>query len=240
MAEMADATMTNADWRAFSTREQVADALARDVAEALRSAIADRGAAVLAVSGGSTPGLFFDTLAGQPLEWAKIVVTLVDERFVPPSSDRSNEKLVRQRLLVGEAAAATFVPLWSDAPDVDDAAARADAVLRLCFAAPDALVLGMGTDAHTASFFPDADDLDALTDPAQPRRVMPVRTAAGGEPRLTLTMPQIANAGFLALHIEGDEKRAVLADALAGAAHSRAPIARVFDTARQIKVYWAP
>lgn len=204
-----------ARWRTFATREDLAAQLAADVADRLRKAIKAKGGATLAVSGGTTPAMFFEALSHKDLEWTKVIVTLVDERFVPPASERSNERLVREKLLRNEARLARFVGLYSDATDVDEAARRAEAGVALLDSPLDVVVLGMGTDGHTASFFPDAPNLDDLTDPLQARRVLSVDSASSGEPRLTLTMPLIANARFLALHIEGDAKREALDRALA-------------------------
>jgi 6-phosphogluconolactonase len=224
----------------FADGDALATELAKTVAAKLRGGIDARGGAVLAVSGGSTPGEFFAALSKEQLDWTKVVVTLVDERLVPPSSERSNERLVREKLLRNEARLARFVGLYSDAATVEDAARQADAGVALLGSTFDVVILGMGGDGHTASFFPDAPNLDELTNPAQGRRVMPVQAESGGEPRLTLTMPLIAEARFLALHIEGVVKRAVLEQALSGDVPSL-PIARVFDAAASpIAVYWAP
>ena len=201
--------------RTFATREELAAELAATVSDRLREAIKSKGGATLAVSGGTTPALFFEALSHKDLDWTKVIVTLVDERFVSPSSERSNERLVREKLLGNEARLARFVGLYSNATDVDEAARRADADVALLGSPLDVVVLGMGTDGHTASFFADAPNIDELTDPSQARRVLSVDTASSGEPRLTLTMPLIANARFLALHIEGDAKREILDRALA-------------------------
>lgn len=225
-------------FREFASREALAAALSETVADRLKAGINERGGATLAFSGGSTPGAFFDALSHRELGWTKVVVTLVDERFVPPSSDRSNEKLVRDRLLVNEARLARFIALYSQRDNVEEAARAADAAITLLGQPLDVVVLGMGTDGHTASFFPDAPNLDTLTDPAQPRRVMPVHTIAGGEPRLTLTLPLIASARFLALHIEGREKRAMLDKALSEG-RPTLPIRRVLDAApTPPHIYW--
>lgn len=229
-----------ADWRIFPTREALAGALAFHVADSLRRAVRNRGRAVLAVSGGTTPAKLFEALSRERLDWTKVAVTLVDERFVPPSSERSNERLVREKLLRNEAQLARFVALYSAADSAAEAAQRAEPGVALLGPRLDAAILGMGSDGHTASFFPDAPNLDALTDSAQPRRVMPVEAPSAGEPRITLTMPLLAGAGYLALHIEGEGKKQLLEKALAQTA-PRLPIARVFDAAsKPIDTYWAP
>src|SRR5690554_1826659 len=114
--------MVSPDWQEFATPDELADALADRVASALTNAIDARGVAVLAVSGGSTPKRFFEALSHRSITWDKVVVTLVDERFVPETDERSNAALVKAKLLTGKAAAARFVPLFSEAANVDDAA----------------------------------------------------------------------------------------------------------------------
>jgi 6-phosphogluconolactonase len=229
---------TSPDWREFPSSETLAETLAADVADALKAALTARGRASLAVSGGTTPGRFFDALSRRHLDWKNVAVTLVDERFVPPSSERSNERLVRERLLRNEARLARFMPLYADLGSAEAAAAQADAGLALLGSSLDAVVLGMGTDGHTASFFPDAPNLDELIDPDQPRRIMPVHATSGDEARLTMTLPLLIGARFLALHIEGQEKRNVLEAALAPGGGK--PVSTIFRHARTpIPVYWA-
>jgi 6-phosphogluconolactonase len=72
----------------FTDCYALAKAFSERVAEQLREAIATRGQALLAVSGGSTPKHFFEQLSRQKLDWAKVSITLVDERWVPESSAR--------------------------------------------------------------------------------------------------------------------------------------------------------
>jgi 6-phosphogluconolactonase len=168
-----------------------------------------------------------------------VTVTLVDERFVPEDSSRSNARLVRENLFQGNATAARFAGLFSDASTVEDAAGRASERLRNLPLPLDAVILGMGTDGHTASFFPDAGNLESLLAPSAEAIVAPVHAASGGEPRLTLTLARIVEAGFVALHIEGAEKRRVLETALETEAHL--PIGAVLDRAPQpVRVFWAP
>ncbi len=231
--------MTAPHWNEFATREELAAALAGAVADVLRAAISRRGTAFLAVSGGTTPGRFFAALSRQELDWSKVTVTLVDERFVPESSARSNAALAKANLLQNEAAAAQFAPLFHEAATVEQGADLADAEIRALPWPLDAAILGMGGDGHTASFFPDADGLNALLDPASNRIVMPVHSETAGEPRLTLTLAALVKAGLLAVHIEGAEKRNVIEVALA--ADKALPIRTVLDRApRAAEIYWAP
>ncbi|TGP48387.1 6-phosphogluconolactonase [bacterium M00.F.Ca.ET.230.01.1.1] len=227
------------NWNGFADRPQLAAALADHVAALLTNAIAQRGTALLAVSGGTTPAKFFAALSAIPIAWDKVVVTLVDERFVPPSSPRSNAGLVAANLLQNKAAAARFVPLYHEAASIEDAAATDSEALRSLPWPLDVVILGMGGDGHTASFFPDAGNLEELLDPASQRIVLPVHAASGGEPRLTLSMARIVAAGFMALHIEGEDKRTAFNGAMGPGV--KKPIRRVIETApKPIEVFWAP
>ncbi len=115
----------SANMHIFENPSALAEALADDVGARLAAAIAARGTASLAVSGGSTPKAFFRSLSRRELDWSKVTVTLVDERFVPPENDRSNHRLVADNLLKDGAAEARFVPLYQAAETAEAAAAIA-------------------------------------------------------------------------------------------------------------------
>ncbi|KQQ79064.1 6-phosphogluconolactonase [Aureimonas sp. Leaf324] len=226
----------------YPTREALAEALATGVAAVLCGGIATRGQAVLAVSGGSTPKLFFRTLAKAELDWSRVTVCLVDERWVPETSDRSNTRLVRENLLTGPAASARLEPLFEEGPSAREAE---DEVSRRLSALPrpfDAVILGMGNDGHTASFFPGADRLAQAIDPQAGHRVVAIQAPGADEPRITLALPFLLEARFLALHIEGDEKRETLSKALADGPVPDMPVRSVLRAPRDepLQVFWAP
>lgn len=218
----------------FADGEALAIALSARVADDLRAAISERGAAVLAVSGGTTPKRFFEHLSLQALDWDKVTVTLVDERWVGPDHERSNARLVRETLLQGPAAAATFAPLFRDVAQPEDALPELERRFDTLPADLDVVVLGMGTDGHTASFFPGGDHLAAALDPALPARLVPMRAAGAGEARITLTLPVLLAARHLYLHVEGAAKRTVLERAFVGAdSDAELPIRTVLAHVRQ-------
>lgn len=225
---------------ACADHDALAEALAASVADDLRAALAERGRAVLALSGGTTPVRFFQALAEQPLPWKQVAVTLVDERWVDESNARSNAALVRQHLMYGAAAVASFLPLYRDYGDgPEQSLPELETELAQLPLPLDVAVLGMGNDGHTASFFPGGDWLERALDPAGSARVLPMHAEAAGEPRITLTLPVLVAARHLYLHIEGEQKAQVLQQALATA--NGPPIAAVLHAARApVQTYWCP
>jgi 6-phosphogluconolactonase len=225
----------------YNDRNILARDLATAVAGALARRIAAAGQAWLAVSGGSTPERFFKQLSSSEIEWDKVIVTLVDERCITPSCARSNMGLVARLLLQDRAASAKFIPLYEDAAITpEQAVRRAESILSEC-GQIDACILGMGMDGHTASLFPDGDNLVKAMDMNSTAHVSTMRAPAAKEPRLTLTLPVILGSRFLALHIEGEEKRAVYEKACDPGPVLEMPIRAVIRNAgERLEVYWAP
>ncbi|QDH71922.1 6-phosphogluconolactonase [Lysobacter alkalisoli] len=207
------------DTHEFTGGAVLAEALAKAVAANLRAAIARRGSARIALSGGSTPRAFLTELSKQTVDWSRVTVLPVDDRWVPPQSERSNERLLRETLLQGEAAKAKFMPLYRPAPTPESALLPVLVQVANKALPLDVVVLGMGEDGHVASLFPDlgADRSGLREIGLAPRGRTPalaVRTANAPEPRMTLTLSAIFTAPSLYLHIEGAKKRAVLDGAI--------------------------
>jgi 6-phosphogluconolactonase len=213
--------------RLFESRGSLASALASDVANVLAHHVAAKGKACLAVSGGTTPKLFFETLSRIDIPWRKVVVTLVDERQVPESSPRSNAALVRENLIQNRASGAEFVHLFEN-PDAENAPPF------------DVVILGMGGDGHTASFFPGGDHLAEAIDPAAKQRIIEISAPNSDEPRLTFTLPSLLDASLICLHLEGQEKRDVLNKALDEGATEAMPVRAILRSQRPVTLYWCP
>lgn len=195
--------------RSDSARHQ-ADVLADVLALRLREAIADRGSASIAFSGGSTPALMLEQLARRNVDWSRVAITLVDERCVPETDERSNAGMLRKKLLDSLGMQPQFFPLYVPGEDLADRDARFDEV-PLPF---DVVHLGMGTDAHTASFFPDSENIEAMLDLGQPKRLMQTQSISSREVRLTWSLAALLESRFVVLQLIGTRKLAVLSQAL--------------------------
>lgn len=216
----------------YSDREMLIIEVAQKIVGDLKTALLTQENVSFVVPGGTTPGPIFDILCAADIEWNRVHVMLSDERWVPDDNDRSNAKLLRDRLLVNRAAAAKFTPFY--VPDAEVADACKDVSEKLASEWPiSVLVLGMGADMHTASLFPQANGLDVALS-ADADALLPIQ-AEGQEQRVTLSAPVLNSAISKHIVIFGDDKRAAL-DVAKGSLPEVAPVAAVLDGAT---IHWA-
>lgn len=218
----------------YADDEMLAINLANRLAGDLTTTLKHDDRALLVVPGGTTPGPVFDMLCDADLDWSRVDVTLSDERWRAPVHVRANTRLVRARLLVGRAAQAHFLPMSAPGPQPEPLLPdlEANIVPRLPIAV---CLLGMGTDMHTASLIPGADNLElALSDSAPV--LVAMRKPGLPEPRVTMSARVLDAALCKHLVITGSAKRAALERAR-GLPHEQAPVAAVLD---EMNVHWAP
>ncbi len=200
------------DFYEFDTREELAQILAEDVADSLQIAISMNGRAVLAVSGGSTPMMFFQALAALPLDFSKLTLIMVDERWVAIDDTESSERLLYLAFAGLPVQIFSLVP--QSAENVDEGAKRLDAALRSIDFAPDIAILGMGDDGHTASLFPNHPALSiGLSNVGDDFCVAVHNSPKPPLERVTLTHNAIMRAQSVILHITGAAKREVFEQA---------------------------
>lgn len=236
--------MAVASFNTYKNSEELAEALSALVGRQLTTIIDEDGFASLALSGGSTPRLFLEKLGGLLGEQKDMVyLAPVDERFVPVAHEKSNEAMIRKTLGVSDHAESEFLSFADDGRTADDVAQAAQQKLIADEELPfDVLTLGMGTDGHTASFFPGSPQLDAVMSETADDLVAPV-TAPGAEEtqRITMTLPVILSAELLILHIEGAQKYGVYQNALGGKDASEMPIRSVLHHEdAEVHVFYAP
>jgi 6-phosphogluconolactonase len=223
---------------AFDDPRAQAGALAAAVRGALGASLAAAvdTRATLAVSGGTSPRAFFEALTIEPLDWARVDLTLVDDRWVPETDGASNARLVRETLLTQAASAARFLPLVDVGVPLEAriAALNADP----SYALPNVAVLGMGEDGHTASLFADAPAHEWTHALQTTERYVAVHPGAAPHPRVSLSMSALKRVKHLFLLISGERKLHVL-KAAASAPQENAISKLANDKGVRLDVYWS-
>ncbi|WP_282051600.1 6-phosphogluconolactonase [Phaeobacter inhibens] len=218
----------------YADRDMLAINVANQLAGDLKTHLLHHDSASFAVAGGTTPAPIFDDLCAADIDWARVRLMATDERWVPADSERSNARMIRERLLVNRAASATFVPFHVPARAPEDVLAEVESLIE-----PDlplsVVLLGMGEDMHTASLFPGVRGLsEALAADAPVLAVM--RPDSQPEPRVSLSARVLDAAIAKHLVIYGGAKREALETAKS-LPPEEAPIQAVLS---EMTVHWAP
>ena len=221
----------------FATRQEASTAAAERIGELLANRLSNHPAASIVVSGGTSPRDCMAALSKMPLDWFRVQVALSDERWVAPDHEDSNEKLVRESLLVDQAASATLLSVYDGEVSPEE---RCDALQKPLPVLPFACsLIGIGADGHFASLFPDAEQLDLGLDVDSSRLYIPVDTAASPHRRISMTLAGISRSDEIALLFFGDDKREVYERAKASV--NGDPLSRLLRQKRApVRLFWAP
>ena len=231
-------------FREFESRADADAALAEFLGNCIQQAITDKGAATIMLSGGSTPVKAYEALSAAALNWDKVNVGLVDDRWVDENSPGSNAAMIRRTLLKNAAAAANFMTLKTD-DDLPQYGVDALEERLSHFAKPfNVCVMGMGTDGHTASWFPGSLGLIEALDIENPNYVCAID--ANGAPvageyqhRISLTLTGVMHARDIALYITGDEKREIFQNSDRHSVND-CPVKALLAAGPRLTVFWAP
>lgn len=229
--------------RQFPNAKEMFSALADEIVVRLKSAVASQGRASLVVSGGTTPEALFADLSERDAPWDKVWITISDERWIAPSEDGSNEKMVRAKLLRGKAAAAHFVSLKTDDARPQGGQATVESRIAAMPKPFDILLVGVGNDGHIASLYPDSPELKAILDIKSPALVHAVHaeSAAATGDRMTLTLRAILDSKWIVILIKGDEKMKTYTLAKSGGDVSKMPVrALLGQSAVPVETFWSP
>ena len=189
----------------FDSKAQLEKALATQIASDLSSAIQQKGSATLLLSGGNTPSGVYRLLSTFDIDWSKVFIGLVDERFVAADSPFSNYKLLNETIAANSAKNVVIHPMVVDADNYEENLKKSEAVYRI-FTEPDVCLLGMGPDGHTASIFPN----DFASEQANfDERSLLSNTNAPSEPtqRITFNGPVLRRTKSLYLMFTGAQKK---------------------------------
>jgi 6-phosphogluconolactonase len=224
----------------YNNMEENIQHLLPNVIASIQSNLDRFNACTLALAGGNTPKLFYQTLGSVDLPWEKVSVTLTDERWVPVDHIDSNEAMVKQ-YFAKSLNKINFVGLKNTELEIKTGCEISKAELKSRVGHIDVVVLGMGEDGHFASIFPDAENLMELLDENNTDLCLPV-TPKGKQARVSLTYAYILSAKVIYLLITGECKRKVIeniANKVDG--YQRYPVAKLLNqTVCPVHIYWNP
>jgi 6-phosphogluconolactonase len=225
----------------YSDLETLSNALADKTIAALKAAIDAHGSASFIVSGGKTPTKLFQILRNRDLDWSRVWVALVDERWVETSNPDSNEHLVRTELLRDKAAAAQFIGLKNDAATPDAGASLAWQAFSRVPRPFDLVVLGMGDDGHTASLFPNSPNLASALDTSSAPACVGMLAPVAPQPRMSLNLSALLDTRQIVILLNGTAKWRTYVSASAPGPVPDMPVRAVLrQTRTPVEVMWAP
>jgi 6-phosphogluconolactonase len=234
-------TMKTFPFLSFPSRPAAEEALAAALEAGVRDAHAEGRRARIALSGGSSPEPAYRAFAAKQLDWSKVDIALVDDRWVDVDQAGSNQAMIQRAFASATGVTIFGMKLPTSSPKL--AEAELDGVYR-ALRPFDAIVLGMGPDAHTASWFPTSPDLAACLDPQGPATVLGVDAslapvAAPYLERMTVTLPVVSEAQQILILLFGADKKQILEQAL-DMPVTNAPIKAVIDaTGARCVALWA-
>ena len=221
-----------------NSSESLAVDLSQNINEILVETIKKRGRVSMAVSGGSTPIPLFKVLSHLGLDWSKVDLTLVDDRWVSSDHKDSNELLVRSNLIRNKAVNVNFIPLKNDASTAKEGRASSEEALQ-SFSLPfDIVILGMGTDGHTASLFPCSEEINSAMDLNNNDCLVATTPTSAPYERLGMTAKAIMDAKSVFLHLNGSSKLHTLEKAMELKDVYKMPIYALLDDG--LDIYWSP
>ena len=218
--------------------ESLASDLCQCIGEILTEAIRKRGRASMAVSGGSTPIRLFKEFSLLSIDWTKIDLTLADDRWVDAKNADSNELLVRTHLIKNKAAQVNFISLKNDAKTAKEGQIYSEKMLRKITLPFDVVVLGMGSDGHTASLFPCSDELPEAMNLNNSNYLISTSPKTAPYERISLTARVIFDSKNVFLHLNGSSKLQTLESAMEYKDLNKMPIYTFLKNG--LSIYWSP
>ena len=218
--------------------ESLASDLCQSIGEILNEAIRKKGRACMAVSGGSTPIPLFKEFSLLSIDWKKVDLTLVDERWVDPKNTDSNELLIRTHLITNKASKVNFIPLKNNSKTVQGGQKNSEEMLKNITLPFDVIVLGMGPDGHTASLFPCSEEISDAMDLNNPNMLILTSPKTAPYQRISLTAKVITESKNIFLHLNGSSKLHTLESAMEYKDSSKMPIYAFLENG--LSIYWSP
>ena len=222
-------------WKDYKTADSLEKELLNSIETNIRISLKENNEALILLSGGSTPlSLYKKFKEINKIDWSKIKFGLVDERWVNNSSKDSNFYNISEALGGQITEKSTFIPLVYDELNEQKNISQAKKANIEFLGKKTIVILGMGTDGHTASLFPDNSKTEIAISQLTPN-ILENIAPVSPKNRITHNLKSIFNSKKVILYIKGQEKKNVLEKSKI----DLLPISYVINTlSTQVETFW--
>ncbi len=218
----------------FENKKNLESSLLLKISTCISDAIKKYGDARFLLSGGSTPMNLYSLLSEETIEWEKVKIGLVDERFVPKENLFNNETQIKNNLLKNSAKFATIFGMVYNYENEILNLKMVNQQYKTFFERIDFTILGMGEDGHTASLFPGDKESEELMNTSN-IGIFSTKSPSFPYNRITCSKELIANSNYIALFINGETKFNVLKNSI----ETQVPISYFVKNSKNMEIYYS-
>ena len=218
----------------FENKKNLESSLLLKISTCISDAIKKYGDARFLLSGGSTPMNLYSLLSEETIEWEKVKIGLVDERFVPKENLFNNETQIKNNLLKNSAKFATIFGMVYNYENEMLNLKMVNQQYKTFFERIDFTILGMGEDGHTASLFPGDKESEELMNTSN-IGIFSTKSPSFPYNRITCSKELIANSNYIALFISGETKFNVLKNSI----ETQVPISYFVKNSKNMEIYYS-
>lgn len=220
--------------KTFENKKNLENTLLLKISTCISDAIKKYGDARFLLSGGSTPMNLYSLLSEETIEWEKVKIGLVDERFVPIENLFNNETQIKNNLLKNSAKFATIFGMVYNYENEILNLKMVNQQYKIFFERIDFTILGMGEDGHTASLFPGDKESEELMNTSN-IGIFSTKSPSFPYNRITCSKELIANSNYIALFINGETKFNVLKNSI----ETQVPISYFVKNSKNMEIYYS-
>ena len=218
----------------FENKKNLESSLLLKISTCISDAIKKYGDARFLLSGGSTPMNLYSLLSEETIEWEKVKIGLVDERFVPKENLFNNETQIKNNLLKNSAKFATIFGMVYNYENEILNLKMVNQQYKTFFERIDFTILGMGEDGHTASLFPGDKESEELMNTSN-IGIFSTKSPSFPYNRITCSKELIAKSNYIALFINGETKFNVLKNSI----ETQVPISYFVKNSKNMEIYYS-
>ena len=218
----------------FENKKNLESSLLLKISTCISDAIKKYGDARFLLSGGSTPMNLYSLLSEETIEWEKVKIGLVDERFVPIENLFNNETQIKNNLLKNSAKFATIFGMVYNYENEILNLKMVNQQYKTFFERIDFTILGMGEDGHTASLFPGDKESEELMNTSN-IGIFSTKSPSFPYNRITCSKELIAKSNYIALFISGETKFNVLKNSI----ETQVPISYFVKNSKNMEIYYS-